>query len=210
MRSVREEEASSRRELVELEELLILANISVVALSQLLLFLNILIQLFLGRETDSVDSLQIIIGILPKPVGSRVFRDLKSLNPVSIRHVRAGAQVNQLPTLVDRRRPTIRHLRRNERNLERIEREHLERVLLWHDESLVPLTGLNERFSSSLDLSVVIGKHLVLAHKRVVEKATVERRSEAQVRTVHLLERCAEDVRGRVPEGLTTFRVLEV
>lgn len=101
MRAVREEEAGAGRELVELEELLVFSYIPVVSFGELLLALDVLVELLLGGKGDSVDSLEVVIGVFAEPVGGGVLGHLEGLHPVGVREVRARAQVDKLAATVD-------------------------------------------------------------------------------------------------------------
>jgi hypothetical protein len=91
---VGEPEGAPRGELMVTEQVLILANESVISLGSLLDEGDVLIKLFLGGESDTIDSLQGIIGCLSKPVSRRVLEDLEGLDSASVWHVGASAEID--------------------------------------------------------------------------------------------------------------------
>ena len=130
-RAVRQEEATSRTEIVEEEKLLLFSNLPMIptgCFGEELLILN---HLLLVRERDSVDTLQRVIVGIAEEVGRRILRrgssgeklthmrraDLRHherLDFTRVRNMWADTEVNHRSTAVYRRRATIRDLRLDE------------------------------------------------------------------------------------------------
>jgi hypothetical protein len=81
--TVRVEERGAWREVVEEEELLLLADSSVVALRELLLEFEVLVELFLGGEGDAVNALEIVVGVFGEPISGGVLGDLEGFDALS-------------------------------------------------------------------------------------------------------------------------------
>ena len=93
---------------MEVKQLVLSSNVSVITLCQFLLKFHILIQKFLTREGNSVNSLQVVISVFAKPIGCRVFSHLEGFHPVSRRQMRSSAQVNQGAASVGSRQAILR------------------------------------------------------------------------------------------------------
>ena len=108
-----------------LEQVLLTANDTMITLLCLLSEVNVLIQLFLRRERNGIDTLQAVIGGLAKPVSGRVAHHFKAFDQLGRRNVRTSAQIDQITALVDGDTLAVLNLAREQRLLEWICLEHL-------------------------------------------------------------------------------------
>lgn len=120
MRSSRVPESAAWRQAEVREQVLGLADQSMVATFCLFQKVQMLLELLLARERDCVDPLQTVIGDLAKPVGSRVFHDFETLDQLSGGDVRPRAQINQVTAAVRCDTLSILYLTTDRGNLERI------------------------------------------------------------------------------------------
>ena len=108
-----------------LEQVLLTANDTMITLLCLLSEVNVLIQLFLRRERNGIDTLQAVIGGLAEPVSGRVAHHFKAFDQLGRRNVRTSAQIDQITALVDGDTLAVLNLAREQRLLEWICLEHL-------------------------------------------------------------------------------------
>lgn len=76
--TVGQEEGRAGRNLIEEEELLVLANLSVVALGSLSKEVLVLLELLLVRERNTSNSLHGLVGAVTEPVGGRILYSSQS------------------------------------------------------------------------------------------------------------------------------------
>lgn len=138
-----------------IEEILLLANDAMVTLLSLLSQMDVLVQLLLRGERDSVHALQTIVGGLAEPVGSRVAHDLKALDELGRWDVRASAQINQIATLVSSHALAVLNLGADRLDLERISLEECQGLLFRQDKALELLVITANLLCHFLDNSVV-------------------------------------------------------
>jgi hypothetical protein len=117
-RSVWVKQSTTGSESGEIEQVLFRTDVSVVPLGQLLLLFDVIIHLTLLRIRNGIDPLQVVVVLLPQPIGRRVFSHLKSLNLVSRRQVRTCAQINQVSASVGRSQTVLWNLTLNQRHFE--------------------------------------------------------------------------------------------
>jgi hypothetical protein len=84
-------ESTSRGELVHVEETLSTTDSSVVTLLGFLEEVNVLIKFLLGREGDSINTLERVILSVRQPVGGGVLKHFEGLNVFSRRDMRSSA-----------------------------------------------------------------------------------------------------------------------
>lgn len=89
--SMRIEETTTWRQLMNIKKLLLFSDKAMVALFCLLFEVNVFVHFFLAWEGNSVDSIQRIVRRLSKPVSWRVFHDLESFYNLRGRDVWACA-----------------------------------------------------------------------------------------------------------------------
>lgn len=206
--SARLKEARSRRELVEEEQLLLLADLAMIALGRLLLELLPLLELLVVGEADAVDPLQHLGVRLALPIGRRVFGDLGRLDLASVPDVWAATNVDQRAASIDGGGRSGDFLVQNAQ-FELIVLEHLHQIFLSHLQSLERLLLLDDALEHRLEKrKVIVGDTLV--HVAVVVEAILDGRAVAEASTVYPLERLAEDVSARVPEHLLRLAVVEL
>ncbi len=105
--TMRVEEATARGKLVEAEETLLQTNVPVVALLSFFQELDVFIELLLGRESDSVDTLQTVVLSFWEPVGWGVLHNLESFYHLSGRDMGARAKIYQRSALVSGHFPSV-------------------------------------------------------------------------------------------------------
>ena len=104
--------------MVEVEQVLVLTNQTMITLSCLLNEVDVLIKFLFRWESYSVDSLQTVIGSLSKPVSRGILHDFESLYSASVGHMRSSTQVNQVSVSVSSDLSSVRDLALNQLNLE--------------------------------------------------------------------------------------------
>lgn len=128
--AVRQPEARARRQLMEEEELLRRAQHSVIALLGLLLEQLPLLQLLGVGERHAIHPLKGVVLDLPKPVGAGSLGSGEGLDLARVGDVRAHAQVDERAALVDGGEAALGDLVLDKVHLERVLREHLQRLFL--------------------------------------------------------------------------------
>mmetsp|Transcript_75896 Transcript_75896/g.164253 ORF Transcript_75896/g.164253 Transcript_75896/m.164253 type:complete len:846 (+) Transcript_75896:181-2718(+) len=195
---------------VEKEELLLLADVPVVALRGLLEELLVLLHQLVGGEGDAVESLQRVEALVAEPVGSGVLGDLERLRLARVGQMGSAAEVDEVAAAVAARHRVVRHLVGDELHLEGVPAEELQGLLLREDAALEGLLLLADVGGVLLDGLEVVILELPLAEEAVVIEAVVERGADGQVAAVLALHRLAEDVRARVPEDVLPLGVVEL
>ena len=202
-RAVRKPHARAGRELVEEEELLLLADPPVIPFSRELERGVVLLELLGLGEGDAVDALERVVVLVAEEVRGRVLEHVERLDSVRVGNVRPDAEIDHRPAAVDGRRGAVGHLGLDHVLLVLVVVEHLEQVGLGRDEPLERLLLVRRRFRQLLQRRVVALQHrLPVRHAHLVEEPVVRRRAEAEVAAVVPFRRLAEHVRRRVPEDL--------
>lgn len=215
--AVGQHEGRSRGQVREEEELLVLGNLAVVALGSLLLELLPLGHLLRVREGHSVNTLERVVLGVTEEVRGRVLGDGERLDAAGVGNVGTETQVDERSTAVDRRRGAIGNLLVDVVLLVLVVLEHLEKDLLGQLEALERLLLLDSLLRDLLNLLVVVlADGLVVAQAHVVEESTLGKgRTVTKAASLErTLTGLTHDVRGRVPEDLTSlvvsFRRVEV
>ena len=150
-----------------IEEILLLANDAMVTLLSLLSQMDVLVQLLLRGERDSVHALQTIVGGLAEPVGSRVAHYFEALDQLGGRNVRSSAKIDKIATLVDSDALAILDLVADGLHLEWVVSEEVKSLLFGQDEPLELLILARDFLGSLLNNRVVLlGEDLKLTQKR--------------------------------------------
>eukprot|EP00760_Papus_ankaliazontas_P030251 PhM_4_TR468/c1_g1_i2/m.80221 len=208
--AVLEEERGAGRELVPRPELLVAADGAVVALGGLFHERLPLLEHLLLREGDAVHTLQRGVLRLAEEVRGRVARDGEALDAARVRQVGPAAGVDKVAAAVHRAVRALGDLAGEDRGLERVVAEHLERVVLRQAQALVRLLRLDQLHGAGLEHGVVELAHAA-THVALVEEATVlERGADAEFAVECLLHGGAEHVGGAVPEHLARLGVVPV
>src|SRR5690606_2594364 len=101
LRAAREEEGRGRRVRVERDEAELLAELAVVALLRLLPLEQVGAPGLRGGDRRAVDALEHRVALVAAPIGARAVRELEGLEEARARHVRAFAEIDPLPVLVE-------------------------------------------------------------------------------------------------------------
>jgi len=133
------EETAAGRKLIHVEKLLSAAHTSVVSLLGLFLEVQVLSELLLAGEGNTVDSLQSVVFAFGEPVSTRVLHDFECLDQACGRNMRASAQINQVSALVGSHVGSILNLAANHGDLEGVGTEELEGFLFGEHQSLESL-----------------------------------------------------------------------
>lgn len=208
--SLRVEERTSRRYLIEVEQSLPLANNSMVTLSCFLYQADMLLHFSFGWESDTVDTLERVVSSLSKPVGSGVLRDLKGLDHLGGRDVRPSAKVNQGSTAVSSGFSAVGNLVSDELLFESIVIKQTQTLFFSQHKSLEALFALDYRVGSLLDSLVVLVSETVFTSVSVIIEASRRRWANAQFYAVFLLKGFTKNVSGRVPEALLSERIIKL
>src|SRR3974390_3009572 len=95
------EDEAGAGELLNGEEIELLAEQAVVAALGFFELVEVVVELFLGVERGTVDALELQVLFVAQPVGSGDVEQLEGLDASSGRDVRAAAEVGELASLVD-------------------------------------------------------------------------------------------------------------
>lgn len=177
-----------------MEQILFRTHVPVVSLREFFLDLQILIKEGLFGESNSVDSLEIVVLLLAQPIGRRVLGDLDALDKVGRRDMGAGAQVDQITAAVGRGEPVFWDFVLNQLGLEGVVGKHLEGFLFGQQNALIGLFLLSVLLDLFLDLLVIGLGNLVLSHEGVIEEAAVQRGTVAQPGSKSVLEALAQQM----------------
>jgi hypothetical protein len=147
------EERGAGRQIVEKEQVKLIAQHAVVTFLRLLQAVQVLLHQLLVREGHAINALQAVVRLLAQPVRRGVVQHLKGLDTTRVwsmqtndmtmdntrqgkqgencrtRDMGAHAQINQRTAAVRCRAATIRNLGRNDGHLEGIVREHFQRLI---------------------------------------------------------------------------------
>mmetsp|Transcript_36100 Transcript_36100/g.83150 ORF Transcript_36100/g.83150 Transcript_36100/m.83150 type:complete len:238 (-) Transcript_36100:651-1364(-) len=160
--------AARRHHRMEHEELLRLANVPVISFGSFLLELLVLLEELVIGESNAVESLQRVQVLIAQPVCCRILCHQKGLGAVRVRQVGPAAQVNQISTAVATRESTIRHLVRDELNLERVLLEELQGLGFGHHAALKGLRLLADLLRVALNRGEVVVIQLPVTEEAVV------------------------------------------
>ena len=122
--ALRVEESTARGRIEVVEEVLLTTNDTMIALLGLLTEVDVLLELLLSRERDSVDALQTVVCGLSEPVRCGVTHDLETLDELGGGDMGACAQIDQVTALVNRDTLAILDLAGDSRNLEGVGLKH--------------------------------------------------------------------------------------
>ena len=125
-----QEERISRSMFREKEQVLFGPNYSMVPLLSLILELNILRELLLLREWDSIHSLQRLSVRISQPISLRVLDDLESLSVLRRRYVRPRAQIDELSYFENTGQLILSNFLFNKLSFELIVLEHIKGLIL--------------------------------------------------------------------------------
>mmetsp|Transcript_538 Transcript_538/g.1044 ORF Transcript_538/g.1044 Transcript_538/m.1044 type:complete len:502 (+) Transcript_538:1007-2512(+) len=205
-----EHEGAAGREGVHVEEVLVRADVPVVALGGLLHEVDVLVHLLLGGEGDAVDALQTVVARLAQPVGARVLHHAEGLDHLGGRDVGPRAQVDQAAAAVGGHAPLVGDLALDQRDLEGVGAEEAQGVLLGEHEATEGLALGHDLLGALLNGLVVRLVEDVVAAVRVVEEAGLGGGTVAELHAVLVLQGLSEHVRRRVPEGLLALLRVEL
>ena len=179
------EEGAAWGKIVEHEEILLLADVSVVSFFFLFLSLEVLLHFFLGGESDTIDSLKTVILGIAKPIAGRILHNLEGLRDSSGNQMRAHAKIDEVAALVGGSLTTLGDFVGDELNLEGVVLEHFEGLFLGEGESLIGEVGLSGHLGGVLD-DLIVDRFLngALAHVGVIVEAFFERRTNAKISPV--------------------------
>ena len=93
-------------------------------------FSKIFFKVLLLCERDSIDTLQRVLAAVTKPIGTRIFHQLKCSGMASVRQVRACAQIDKVPHPVGACHPICRHFSINQVSFESVVAEQIQSFLL--------------------------------------------------------------------------------
>eukprot|EP00050_Salpingoeca_kvevrii_P006220 m.288086 g.288086 ORF g.288086 m.288086 type:complete len:548 (-) comp11898_c0_seq1:182-1825(-) len=208
--AVGREKAAAGAEVVEEKELLVAANLAVVALCGLLLDdLPLLEELRVGKG-DAIDALERLGLGLALPVRRGGLCDLEGLDLARVADMGAAAQINE-GTIAVHRRAVRRNLLVDDAQLELVVGKHLAQVLLGDDKALVLLLLLDGCLHQGLELLVVlIAENVAVIEKRVVVEAVGNGWAIAQAAALVELHCLAKHVGRRVPEDLLALGVVKL
>ncbi len=173
--TVRVKQCWAGSKVCKVKQFILRTNCSMVSLKQFLLLLEILVKLTLFWESNSVNSLQIIVIFVSQPVSRRVFSNFDSLNPISWRKVRTCAQINQITTSIGRCQSIFRYFVFYQLKFERVVGKHLECLSLCQQNSFIGLFLLSISFDFLLNLFIVLLWYFCFSDKGIIEKAIIKR-----------------------------------
>ena len=106
-RAMRHEECTARANVIEEEEVLLAADVAVVAALRFLAELEPVVHELVFGEGDAVDALEGLVGGVAEPVGGRVLVDALGFDAVGVGDVRAEAEVDEGAAAVDGRASAV-------------------------------------------------------------------------------------------------------
>lgn len=199
------------RALLKIEQLLLLANQAVVALSGLLQKLLMGSHLLLVGKRYTVDSLKGVVVRITEEVRRRVLHDGKSLDSASVGDVGASAQIDQGAVPVNCGLGAILNLVLDDVLLVLVVGKHLEQVLLAHLESLERLLLLDHLADNVLKWRPVCGLNSgTIWQSHFVVETIVHWGTNAQRATEPPLAGLAKNMCAGMPEDKLALVVVEV
>lgn len=124
-----QEENASRSHLIYHEELLLLANHSMVSFLKVFSDLGVFFELIFAWKGHCIDSLQRIKVLIAKPICRRVALNFKGFYFLAVVYMRASAKVDKVSNLISRGHLVISYLGVNELDLEWIVCQKLQGLL---------------------------------------------------------------------------------
>ena len=192
------------------EELEIAAELVVVALLRLFHHGEMLLQHILRRESDTVNSLELLVRLIALPVSAGALEQLDRLDSAGGVEVRTRAEVSKITLTIERDLLALGKLL-DELNLIRL-------VSLLHEgDSLVALESealdeqilLNDLLHLGLDLREDVRRERDVAVDVIVEPGLDSRTDRELCLRVKSLDRLSEDMRSGVPEHALALGVGE-
>ena len=203
-------EHQARRLFLQVEQALGLADAAVVALLGFLDALDVGLELLLIGPGGAVDALQLLVLRIPAPVRTRDPRELEGLEEARVRHVRAAAHVHVFlvvvqahggdlgPHVLDQAQLVVLAAGLEDLDDLRARGHLLDHVVVLGDQLAHAL----------LDRGHVVRGERALGPDVVVE-AVLDDRADHHLRVrVQLLDRMADQVRGRVADDVHALRIL--
>ena len=199
------------RALLEVKELLLLANEAVIALGSLLEELLVGGHLLLIGERDTIDTLEGVVVGVTEEVGRRVLHDGESLDSAGVGNVRTTAKIDKGAVTVDSGSGAVGDLVLDDVLLVGVVGEHLEQILLAHLQSLERLLLLDDLGDNVLEGRPVAGLNGGTTGKsHFVVEAVVNGGTNAERAAESALAGLTENVSTRVPEDELALVVVEV
>ena len=180
-----------------------------VSFEKLLLLFQVLIKLTLLRESNSVNSLQVIIVFVSQPVSRRILCNFDSLNPISWRKMWTRAQINEITTSIGRSKSVLRDFIFYQLNFEWIVGEHLKCLCFCKQNPLVWLLLLSVFLYFLLYFLIVLLRYFCLPDKRIIEKSVVKRWTMAEPSSVKIFQALSKQMSTRMPKNLLPDFVLK-
>ena len=201
-------EDGARRLLLEVEQVLFLAELAVVALFRLFQPREIRLQLLVVRPRGAVDALEHLVARVASPVRSGDLHQLEGAQLAGARHVRTAAQVHPV-------RLTVQADFLGGGNAGddfglvdlALIPEELDRIVAAHDTPRDLVIGFRQVAHALFDRDQVLGRERPLVGEIVVE-AVFDHRADRHLRIgKQLLHRLRQQVRGGVADDLQPFGV---
>lgn len=153
-------------------------------------------------ETDTIDSLQVIIGVLTQPVSSRGLGDLEGLSLSSGWQMGTSAQIDKGTRLVSSGDGVLGNLVGDQLSLERIVLEEFKSFLLGEIDLLETVVFFRELLDSLFDLLELVRRDSVITEIGIVVETVLQRRTNTEMATVFLFQSTSQDVGTGMPEDL--------
>jgi len=198
----RVEESGSGTQLTEEEQFLAGTDVSMISLFDFFLELNVFVQLLVGGERNTVDSLKIVVGVLTEPVGSGGLGDLEGLDQLGGGQVGTSAQIDKRARSVGSDDSGVGDLVGEELNLERIVLEELEGFLLGKIDLLESVAFFGDLLESLFDSFVMVGSYSMFSDVDIVEETVLKRRTSAKISSEFGFKGSTQNVSTRMPENL--------
>jgi len=178
------------------KKILLFADDAMVSLGGFFDKCNVLIELLLGGEGNTIDSLQTVIGCFSEPVGRRVLEDFEGFNTAGVGYMGASTQINQVAIAVGGNLTAVGDLVGDELNLEGILSEQSQSLFLTEDDPLEHLLLSDDFLCCLLNGFIVILREMPsVSAESVIEETTVSRGTVAKVHTVLALHGLSKDMR---------------
>jgi hypothetical protein len=202
-------EDDARRDLVDVEEVELAAELAMVALLGLLEHVQIALQLVLGRPRRAVDALQHLVLRVAAPVRAGNLHQLEVPELARARHVRTAAQVLERAFAVERD-VLAGGNRADDLGLVGLAHrvEMRDRLVARQDPARHRLVLLREIGHLRLDRRQVLGRERALVGEVVIEAVLDDRPDRHLGVGEQLLHRIREQVRGRVSDQLEPIGIL--
>jgi len=208
--TAREEEARARAVWVEEEELLFLTKLTVVTTASFLKHGLPLLELGLGGESETVDTLKYVRVSLAIKIDRRGSVDIKDLSHGSVRDVRTTAKIDEVATPVGSDTLVFRDTI-DDSQLVRVVREDL--LCLFNSqidtlEGLVLVGSLLALADETLEITS--SQHLVsLGHLDIIEEVRFSSRTDVEQAVIAVLKTATEDMGRTVPEDMLAVFLFE-